>query len=181
MLVLDHDLRAPEAHLYLDVPNGSGVAELLDSPEDQDLLSLSRPTAVPGVRLVTGGRTADRSTALPARTAQLVREARELADIVLIDTTPMLIANDAIDLMPTVDSVLVVARAGRTTKEQAERTVELLARMRVPVSGVALIGAGQGGLSFRPALGVGAYSSGGTRRVRSRHSGRRDNTNQGAR
>ena len=90
VLVLDHDLRAPEAHLYLDVPNGAGVAELLDSPEDQDLLSLSRPTAVPGVRLVTGGNSTDRPTALPTRTAQLIREARELADIVLIDTTPML-------------------------------------------------------------------------------------------
>lgn len=178
VLVLDCDLRAPEAHLYLDVPNGSGMSELLESPEDQDLLSLSRPTAVPGVRLVTGGRGADHSSALPTRLAQIITEARDLADIVLIDTTPMLVANDAIDLMPTVDSVLVVARAGRTTREQAERTVELLGRMRVPVSGVALIGTGQADSPFWLALGPASNRSGG---ARNRSTRQRPASKQGAR
>jgi hypothetical protein len=62
--------------------------------------------------------------------------------------------------MPSVDTVLVVARAGRTTKEQAERTVELLARMRVPVSGVALIASGQPSMTLRLPVNSGYLSSG---------------------
>ena len=178
VLVLDCDFRSPEAHLYLDVPNGSGLSDMLDSSQGQELLSLSRPTAVPGVRLVTGGRT-DHTSALPMRMAQIVAEARTLADIVLIDTTPMLVANDAIDLMPSVDTVLLVARSGRTTKEQAERTVELLARMRVPVSGVALIGSGQPALSLRLPLNTGNTSSGSRARRKTRLA--RHTTDLGAR
>jgi Mrp family chromosome partitioning ATPase len=69
---------------------------------------------------------------------EIVNEARALADVVVIDASPMLTANDAIDLMPYVDTVVVVCRSGRTTREQAHRSVELLDRMRVPVVGVVL-------------------------------------------
>ena len=144
VLVLDCDFRAPEAHRYLDVPEGPGLSDLLNASGEQDLLSLSRPTALTGVRLVTAGTMLTQPAALPARMAEIIRQARDLADIVLIDSAPMLLANDAIDLMPYVDSVLVVCRSGRTTTEQAERASELLARMRVPVIGLALVGVSTG-------------------------------------
>ena len=62
----------------------------------------------------------------------------KLADVVLIDTPPMLLASDAAHLMGGVDSVLVVARAGKTTAEQAERVRDLLNRLDAPVAGLAL-------------------------------------------
>jgi capsular exopolysaccharide synthesis family protein len=137
ILVMDCDFRAPSAHKLLDVPWGPGVSDLWDAGTDE-LLTLSRPTAVPNVRLITAGTALDRPQALPAKMGELVNEARALADVVIIDAAPMLTANDAIDLMPYVDSVLVVARSGRTTREQAHRSIELLHRMRVPVAGVLL-------------------------------------------
>ena len=48
----------------------------------------------------------------------------------------MLAANDATDIVPHVDSVILVTHAGRTSAPQAERTVDLLARLAVPVLGV---------------------------------------------
>lgn len=145
VLVLDCDFRAPEAHRYLDVPNGPGLSDLLSHEHREDLheelLRLCRPTAAPGVRLVTAGTVLSQPARLPTRMAEIVRTARSLADVVLLDSAPMLMANDAIDLMPCVDSVVVVSRSGRTTIEHAERASELLARMHVPVLGVALIGA----------------------------------------
>jgi Mrp family chromosome partitioning ATPase len=64
----------------------------------------------------------------------------ELADVVIIDAGPLLSVNDPIALMPHVDSVVLVARAGRTTAEIASRTAELLKRAGAPVVGVSLTG-----------------------------------------
>jgi hypothetical protein len=77
---------------------------------------------------------------LLARAADLVREARNLADFVLVDTAPALIVNDAIDFMPEVDCVIPVLKSGSTTTDAAFRTGELLVRMGSRVLGVVLVG-----------------------------------------
>ena len=140
VLVLDCDFRGPDAHLYLGVTPSVGLSNLLSSPEPVMLSERTRSTNIPGVELVSAGTMLDRPAMLPARLAELVTQAQELADIVLVDSTSLLVADDAADLMPYVDTVLVVARFGRTTAERAGRTSELLARMCVPVIGVALVG-----------------------------------------
>jgi Mrp family chromosome partitioning ATPase len=143
VLVLDCDFRRPDAHRFLDVPNGPGLSDLLQAGEGaaEDLLALSRPTAIDGVRLVTAGTVVDQPPALPTRIGGVLAEARGLADIVIVDSSPMLVGNDAMDLMPYVDTVLVTCRSGRLTQDQAHRASDLLVRMRVPVVGAALIAA----------------------------------------
>lgn len=141
VLVLDADFRRPEAHRYLDVPNGPGLSDLIHAGQGaEELLALSRPTAVERVRLVTAGTMTDQPPALPTRVAGLLAEARRLADVVIVDSAPMLLGNDTMDLMPYVDTVLVTCRSGRSTRDQIDRASDLLARMRVPVVGAALIG-----------------------------------------
>ncbi len=162
VLILDADFRRPDAHRFLDVPNGPGLSDLIhaeDGPEQ--LLALSRPTAVEGVRLVTAGTMIDHPPGLPTRVAGLLAEARRLADVVIIDSPPMLLGNDAMDLMPYVDTVLITCRSGRPTREQVARASDLLARMRVPVVGVALIGWRSSGapLSRFPSRGAGSSNS----------------------
>jgi Mrp family chromosome partitioning ATPase/capsular polysaccharide biosynthesis protein len=143
VLVLDCDFRRPEAHRFLDVPNGPGLSDLIHAGDGvADLLALSRPTVVDGVRLVPAGTMVDQPPALPTRVAGVLAEARGLADVVIVDSSPMLVGNDAMDLMPYVDTVLVTCRSGRLTRDQADRASDLLVRMRVPVVGAALIGAG---------------------------------------
>ena len=67
-----------------------------------------------------------------------MRSARGLADFVLVDSPPLLVANDAAELARHADGVLLVARAGRTLIEAAERSTELLQRLEIPVVGVVL-------------------------------------------
>jgi non-specific protein-tyrosine kinase len=67
-----------------------------------------------------------------------LEEARRFADIVLLDTPPILMVSDAANLISEADAVLLVARARKTTTETAKRTKELLRRLRVPAVGVAL-------------------------------------------
>ena len=71
---------------------------------------------------------------------EAIQEARREADIVLIDSPPLLTSAEITHLFPLVDSVLVVARAKKTTEELGERAGELLKRLDAPVVGVALNG-----------------------------------------
>jgi Mrp family chromosome partitioning ATPase len=74
---------------------------------------------------------------------QVIAEAREAADILLIDTAPILAASDAAHLFPFVDAVVVVGRSGWTKAQSAHRTSELLLRLGAPVVGAALNGSSE--------------------------------------
>jgi hypothetical protein len=63
---------------------------------------------------------------------------RASADVVLIDTAPVLAASDWTQLLPQVDAVVVLARAGKTDAGSARRTAEILSLMQAPVVGVVL-------------------------------------------
>jgi capsular exopolysaccharide synthesis family protein len=161
VLVLSCDFRHPEVHEFLGVRNGVGLADLLRKRVDgQPLLPKSlRPTLVPGVQLVPSGSTPPNpSTLLTTRTMRRVLdEARGQADVVLLDTPAILRASDAAHLAGQVDGLLVVARAGMTTVDQARRMRELLKRLDAPVLGVALneaTGVGRRGLRLSSFLGA---------------------------
>jgi capsular exopolysaccharide synthesis family protein len=140
VLVLDCDFRGPDAHQYLGVSPGTGLSNLLTGTTAGELAQHVRRSDIPCVDIITAGTQLERPSTLPAQMGGMVTQARELADIVLIDSTPMLLANDAMDLMPYIDTVLVVSYVGRATSEQAQRASELLARTRAPVVGLALVG-----------------------------------------
>jgi len=140
---VDCDLRHPRLHTFLGGDPGPGVTDFLDSGHDQPvsvLAGLARPTTVPGVRLIPRGSPTDSPGNLLAAGAGLLNAAAELADIVLVDAGPLLQVGDPAALAPLVDAVVVVARSGKTTAEEAHRTSELLARLQAPVLGIALVG-----------------------------------------
>ncbi|MFI5533875.1 tyrosine-protein kinase family protein [Kitasatospora sp. NPDC051853] len=140
VLVLDCDFRHPKAHEHFGVGDGPGMAELLSGEQIAELDDLIRRTNVDGVRLITGGNTTAYPAALVLRAGEVLRRARRHADVVLIDSSPLLHANDAYDLVQHADAVLVTVKAGNVTPEQADRVSELLSRTGVPVAGVALLG-----------------------------------------
>jgi len=139
VLVLSCDFRRPEVHRYLDVREGHGLSDLLAADLPQELGNVARPSAIPGVRVVVSGTAVDSPAALLARIGSIIKEARRLADVVILDSAPLMSANDATDLMQHVDSVLLLCRVGKTTTEQAALTTEIVARMGAPVVGVGLI------------------------------------------
>lgn len=139
VLVLDADLRSPDAHLLLDVPEGAGISDYLANPTSTSLERLARPTTVPGVKIITAGTSLDRPETLTSRLGGVVAEAKRLADIVLIDTAPVLEASDTFDVLPLVDSLVLVVRSGRLTEVDGTRTTELLRRFQVTVAGVILV------------------------------------------
>jgi capsular exopolysaccharide synthesis family protein len=140
VLVLDCDFRNPQVPDLLDAQPGIGLSEVLATDPANDLQHLIRPTAIAGVSVVGSGAASEHPATLLLKIGAVIEAARELADVVLIDSAPLLSTNDTTELMPYVDATLVVCRAGRTKSEQARRVTSLLARTGVPVLGVAFVG-----------------------------------------
>ncbi len=143
VLICNADFRAPQVHLAFGLEPGPGLTDLLTGDEGtQHLADMVHLTNVPGVSLVHSGTTIDNAAELVAtRGARLLEEARSMADVVLLDTAPLLVVSDASELLPAVDAVIMVARAGQTSRDAARRSAELLDRAGIPVLGVVLIGA----------------------------------------
>ena len=64
--------------------------------------------------------------------------ARDGYDVIVVDTAPILVANDALELIPSVDDVILVARSRSTTTNAAERTSELLRQVEANLLGAVL-------------------------------------------
>jgi capsular exopolysaccharide synthesis family protein len=168
VLVLSCDLHRPTIHTLFGVPNSRGLTEALRSSTDGNAIVNGQGwrTAMPNVRLIPSGQIPEKPGELLASPLmrQVISEAREVADVVLIDTAPILAASDATHLFPLVDAVVVVGRAGRTTTLSAQRTSELLLRLGAPVVGATL----NGSTEARLPRGYYGYYSDGQRRSRAR-------------
>ena len=70
---------------------------------------------------------------------QVINAARERFDVVILDTAPLLTANDAIEVVSAADLVLLVARPELSTTDTAQRSMDLLNRLDVPLAGVVLV------------------------------------------
>ncbi len=166
VLALDADLRSPDLHRKFDVPEGSGISDYVSSDTGSHLDGLVRPTKVPHVRMVTAGNRLDHPESLSSRLGPLIKEARKLAQVTIIDTAPMLAASDVFDVLPLVDSVVLVVKSGRLTDAHAERAAELLRRFSTPVTGVTLIGAPKSrGGSYGTGYGTNKAGKGGRRKA----------------
>ncbi len=139
VLVLGCDFRRPEVHKFFGLDNRPGIADILVDGR-QDLAAIVRSTDLPGVSVAPSGSTLRSFGDVANAGRELVGTARELADVVLIDTPPILATNDATELIPAADAVVIVARVGKTSVDGAKRTHRLLERLSAPAAGVVLLG-----------------------------------------
>jgi Mrp family chromosome partitioning ATPase/capsular polysaccharide biosynthesis protein len=147
VLVLSCDLwRSGVARLF-GVKLGRGISEILASDDHGPLTDYVRDTSVAGVKVVTGGLTIRRPGGRLLAEQNLIDAARHLAEVVIIDTAPILSASLTRELATMVDAVVVVARVGRTTAGEAERCGDLLDQLNAPALGIALVGVAAGPLS----------------------------------
>ena len=147
VLVIDADLRRPAMERLLqgrcevglvhvltaDIPLENAVARI-GTPVDDDALHVAASNV--GSRrgwvdlLGYGIEVADPVALLSsARMQQLLLEARQRYDVVVVDTPPVLAVGDAVPLLRVADSTLVVVRLGQTTRGALEKVAELLDRL----------------------------------------------------
>jgi len=135
------DFHRPRIHSLFGVKQGPGLSDQLMSPNGKAVLEGTVvATGVHDVHLVPSGSFPTWPGQLLGSSAMrsALREARSLADVVLIDTPSLLSEGDAAQVIPSVDYVVVVARSGEIKTDTARRAGEMLQRLRAPTTGVVL-------------------------------------------
>jgi polysaccharide biosynthesis transport protein len=87
----------------------------------------------------------------------LIEELRTFYELIVIDSAPVLIVEDANWLSPLVDAVLLVARFGRTTEQELIGTVSRLNLNRAPLIGTVLNCVDPRGRTIQEPLGAASY------------------------
>jgi capsular exopolysaccharide synthesis family protein len=139
VLLIDTDFRRPAVGSLIGVPPGPGLRELTEL-NSQELARSIVFTELPNLAMLRSGSAGTSPAWFLSESAWIIEQARELADVVLIDTGPLLATNEAATLIPSVDALILVNRSGRIARSQAHRATEQLARLGATVSGVVLVG-----------------------------------------
>jgi capsular exopolysaccharide synthesis family protein len=139
VLVVDCDFRRPAVAALLGANPAEGLRDLKD-PYEQPLKDLIVPTVFDDVELVGAGSPGIAPPWFLGHAQTIVEQATDIADVVLLDTGPLLLTNEASALTPFVDTLLLVARSGRFNRAQARDSVQRLTRVGANVGGVVLIG-----------------------------------------
>ncbi len=138
VLVVDADLRNPTQHKLFGLDNRRGLSVAL--VQEQDYRNYIRETAVPGVKVLTGGPIPPNPAELVGsnRMKRLIKEFSQEYDIVLIDTPPVIAVTDAAVLAHEVDGVILVLASGEVNKDYALRAKELLDKVGAKILGAVL-------------------------------------------
>jgi Mrp family chromosome partitioning ATPase len=142
VVLLDLDLRKADVARQLAVPQPVQLAELL-KPEVALRSLVQKPPSLPTVSVLAtavGEGDAFVLEALYRRLPELVTEARDMADHVIVDTPPLGEISDALRLLDSVDELIVVVRPGNTDRVGLATTADLLARTRSEPAGLLVIG-----------------------------------------
>jgi tyrosine-protein kinase len=162
--LLETDLRRPMIDQYLDLDNEVGVSTVLAGTSTfRDSLQVAHvPSFATDARFAataqTAGATMQRallcmtSGPLPpnpaellnsARMKELVETAAEHSEYVLIDTPPLLLVSDALNLAGHADGVIVAAKMKGTTLDEARDVRTALERSGCRVLGIVANGVGK--------------------------------------
>lgn len=130
VLLVDGDLRRPSIGQVFGLSAGSGLSDAVLSQTDAEL-DLRRVTPHLSV-LLAGQTTVDPVAVLASsRMRQLVDEAREMFDWIVIDTPPVGLLSDANLVADLADGCLLVVKAEATPFDVVERAVSTLGRERI--------------------------------------------------
>ncbi len=72
---------------------------------------------------------------------QVLHEAKSHADIVLVDSAPLVPVGDAIPIANAVDGVLLVVKLGESRRDELRKALKLLGTLRSKVIGVVITNA----------------------------------------
>ena len=135
VIVVDGDLRRPTQHKLFKRDASPGLVDVLvGTHEISDVL---RPSGVDNVSVIPAGTNPTNPTELLGLLAMehLVAELEKRCDIVLLDTSPLLVVADGMLVASLAKGVLVVVGQGETKKVNVQQAMTCLARARATVLG----------------------------------------------
>jgi capsular exopolysaccharide synthesis family protein len=140
VLLIDGDMRKPRLHEIFDVGNERGLSDVLKENValgESGLAGVIQQTRLENLFLLPSGPVSSAAATLlfSRQMPGLLRDLQREFDSILIDTPPMLQMPDARVLGRLADAVLLVVRAGHTTRDAA-----MAARQRFEEDGTQVLG-----------------------------------------
>jgi len=137
-LLIDGDLRRPSVHRLYQVPNSVGLSNvLLQQISWRDaVIRMDHPH---GLDILPAGPSTRRASDLMGLgLGELIEEAGREYDLVVLDAPPLLGFAEPLQMATAVDGVIVVARAGDTSRKALGAVIATLVRLRANLVGVVL-------------------------------------------
>jgi capsular exopolysaccharide synthesis family protein len=136
VLLVDADLRKGNLRSRFNIEADAGMFEVLS--QGKDWRSLAKETAVANLRLLPRGATTQRSSEffIGPVMVKFLQESIKEYDYVLIDTAPVMAADDVTSLAPLVDGVIFVIRAEFTSARVARAALDMLYQRKARVLGL---------------------------------------------
>jgi capsular exopolysaccharide synthesis family protein len=137
-LLIDGDMRRPSLHKLFQIPNSVGLSRVLDREIAwRDVLIQPRPDLELYI-LPAGPATKRASSIVGQALPQLLEEAAEDFDLIILDAPPLLGFPEPLEMAAAVDGVIVVARAGQTDRSAVAAVLDTLHDLRATVLGLVL-------------------------------------------
>ena len=140
VLLIDGDMRRPRLHEVFELGNEQGLSDILKENAalaGTGLGGVIQETRLPNLYLLPSGPVSNAAATLlfSRQMPGLLKDLQRQFDLILIDTPPMLQIPDARVLGRLADAVLLVLRAGHTTRDAA-----MAARQRFEEDGTPVLG-----------------------------------------
>jgi capsular exopolysaccharide synthesis family protein len=137
-LLIDGDLRRPSVHRNFNLPSVVGLSNvLLGEIGWRDVLV--RVEGLENLDILAAGPPSRRASDLIGRgLAEILEEASSDYDLVVLDAPPLLGFAEPLQMATAVDGVIIVARAGQTSRKSVASVLSVLTRLRAKVVGLVL-------------------------------------------
>lgn len=137
-LIIDADLRRPSIHKKLGISGTLGLSNVLLG-EFQWREVILKMEQWPNLEVIPSGMVSRRASDLVgSMMLDILHEASREYDLILVDAPPLLGFAEAMQVAKAVDGVVVMARAGQTSKRAVATVLATLKRLRANVVGLVL-------------------------------------------
>ena len=137
VLLVDANLRQPQLHTLLNLPNDKGLSDLLTKKLALDDL-IPRAKEADNLFVLTAGQPLSNATKLlgSAQMQYLMEEFQAIFDLVIYDTSHLLNRMDANFLAAHTDGVLLVVGVRKTSRSVVKQVLDQLNTFRLPTLGI---------------------------------------------
>jgi capsular exopolysaccharide synthesis family protein len=142
VLLIDGDMRRSSLHKLLGAPPGPGLTEylagkasltqIMQRPMPGDA-GHPLPAGLASLIFIPGGNASDKAADLSGnrRFVRLIAEAAPHFDWIVVDSSPVNLVSDGVNLARSCDGVLLIARGGTTKYQVAQRALAELKASKV--------------------------------------------------
>jgi non-specific protein-tyrosine kinase len=139
VVILDADLHRPKVHKIIRLVNRRGLSDLFVQNQ-VNLDGAVQKTDIQNYYALTSGSLPPNPSELlgSEKMVDIIHQLKDQAELVVIDTPPVLAVTDACVLAPRVDGVLLIIKPGVTKLAACKQAIEQLRHVGAKILGVVL-------------------------------------------